>query len=127
MMETAKQEEAYRAAFEIYCGNPGWVTFFREVLGKTGLIRRHFPSPDERAAFERTEEYAKIQQLLGKLRERAKDEPNPGEPMKVITVRMPQSLHEALKNEAHEYSTSMNKLCISKLLQFIESELVPTD
>jgi hypothetical protein len=29
--------------------------------------------------------------------------------------------------EAHEHCTSMNKLCISKLLQFIESERVPNE
>jgi predicted HicB family RNase H-like nuclease len=127
MMETAKQEEVYRIAFDLYCRNPDWVTFFREVLGKTGLVRQHFPNSDDRTAFERTEEYAKVQQLLGKLRERAKDDQNSHEPIKVITVRMPESLHEALKHEAHEYHTSMNKLCISKLLQFIETELVPTD
>ena len=34
---------------------------------------------------------------------------------KVITVRMPDSLHEALKKEAQERNTSMNKLCIAKL------------
>jgi hypothetical protein len=42
-------------------------------------------------------------------------------------VRLPKSLHEALKEEAHVYRTSMNKLCISKLLQFIDNEFVPGD
>ena len=45
----------------------------------------------------------------------------------MITVRLPKSLHEALRDEAHEHRTSMNKLCISKLLQFIDSEQVPTE
>ena len=49
------------------------------------------------------------------------------EPTKVITVRMPKSLHEALRAEAHEHQTSMNKLCISKLLQFIDNEFVPDE
>jgi predicted HicB family RNase H-like nuclease len=45
----------------------------------------------------------------------------------VITVRLPQSLHEALKDEAHAHRTSMNQLCISKLLQFIDGDFVPND
>ena len=40
-------------------------------------------------------------------------------------MRIPQSMHEALRIEAYEYRTSMNKLCISKLLQFIDTEHVP--
>ena len=45
----------------------------------------------------------------------------------MITVRLPKSLHESLRAEAHEKRTSMNKLCISKLLQFIDTDLVPTE
>jgi hypothetical protein len=45
----------------------------------------------------------------------------------VITVRLPKSLHEALRHEAHNHKTSMNKLCISKLLQVIADDLVPSD
>jgi predicted HicB family RNase H-like nuclease len=45
----------------------------------------------------------------------------------VITVRLPKSLHESLRAEAHDRRTSMNKLCISKLLQVIDDELVPAE
>ena len=44
------------------------------------------------------------------------------EPTRVITVRLPKSLHEALRAEAHDHKTSMNKLCIAKLLQVLEEE-----
>ena len=54
-------------------------------------------------------------------------EKKPGEPTRVITVRIPRSMHDALKVEAHEHNTSMNKLCISKLLQFADRELVPIE
>jgi len=36
-------------------------------------------------------------------------------------------LHESLRHEAHERHTSMNKLCISKLLQIVDRELVPVE
>ena len=49
------------------------------------------------------------------------------EPTRVITVRLPKSMHDALKDEAYEHRTSMNKLCISKLLQFIDGQQVPPE
>ncbi|MCH5376127.1 MAG: toxin-antitoxin system HicB family antitoxin [Planctomycetes bacterium] len=105
-----------------------WVSFYREVLGIKGVIDQLFPTFMERCHFERTEEYAEIQQMLAKLREKSKPPKENGEePTRVITVRLPQSLHEALRNEAHNHKTSMNKLCISKLLQVIDEELVPSD
>ena len=100
--------------------------FFREVLGVGGVISRLFPTVAEKQEFERTEEYARIQQMLAKLREKRQtggDE----EPTRVITVRMPSSLHESLRAEAHCKQTSMNKLCISKLLQVIDEGLIPAE
>ena len=35
-------------------------------------------------------------------------------------------MHEFLRIEAYEHHTTMNKLCISKLLQFIDRGNVPT-
>lgn len=125
--ETDKSEEVYQAAYELFSRNPDWVTFFREILGLRGLVRRSHPTPDALAEFERNETYAEIQHLLTALRERRPASPTGREPTRVITVRLPKSLHEALRVEAHEHRTSMNKLCISKLLQFIDTELVPSE
>ena len=107
---------------------PSWVTFFREVLGVDGIVRQMYRTPEALAHFEQTPEYQKIQQMLAKLRENDADLPGgPREPTRVITVRLPKSLHESLKSEAHDRHTSMNKLCISKLLQVIDDELVPAE
>lgn len=124
-----KRQEVYRVASELYRQEPDWVTFFREVLGLDGLVRRVYTDPDALAEFEQSSEYMQIQQMLAKLRERTIDSANNGakEPTRVITVRMPKSLHEALRAEAHGRQTSMNKLCISKLLQVVDDELVPTE
>ncbi len=87
-----------------------------------------YQSPEALAQFEQTDEYQRIQQMLAKLRESDADLPGgPREPTRVITVRLPKSLHESLKSEAHERHTSMNKLCISKLLQVIGDDLVPAE
>ena len=117
-------QDVYRVASHLYGTGPDWVTFFREVLGVGGLIRRTYPDPAELTAFEQSSDYQQIQQMLAKLRERPV--PNDlGEPTRVITVRLPQSLHESLQAEAYEKHTSMNKLCISKLLQVVDNELIP--
>jgi predicted HicB family RNase H-like nuclease len=123
---TEKRQEIYRVAHELFSQKPDWVTFFREVLGVSGIIRRAYPEPHQFAQFEQTEEYVQIQQMLAQLRTgRAPAESD--EPIRVITVRLPRSLHEALRNEAHQHRTSMNKLCISKLLQMVDPDLVPPD
>jgi predicted HicB family RNase H-like nuclease len=122
-----KRNEVRRIVQHLFAKNPDWVTFFREVLGVTGIVRRSFPTKDLLDEFERSETYAEILQLLTRLREKQVTSEQQQEPTRVITVRLPRSLHEALRIEAHEHRTSMNKLCISKLLQFIEHEYVPTD
>lgn len=119
-----RKHTAQRIAAEMFQQQPDWIAFFREVLGVDGLIRRLFASPEELAAFEKTDEYTEIQQMLAKLRERSGSADNGKEPTRVITVRLPKSLHESLRAEAHDRKTSMNQLCISKLLQVIDAEMV---
>jgi predicted HicB family RNase H-like nuclease len=123
----SKEAQVHRVAAELFEQKPDWVTFFREVLGVGGAIRRAFPSAVEQAQFEQTAEYSDIQQMVAKLRERSIEAIDDREPTRVITVRLPKSLHESLRTEAHERKTSMNKLCISKLLQMVDSELIPSD
>jgi len=106
---------------------PDWVTFYREVLGVDGVIDELFPTYELRSKFEKSVPFAEIQQVLAKLREKNRGQKLPDEATRVITVRLPKSLHESLRHEAHNYKTSMNKLCISKLLQVIDGELVPSD
>ena len=121
-----QRQDVFRVADEIYRQRPSWVTFFREVLGVDGIVRQVYNSPENLSHFEQTPEYQKIQQMLAKLREDDSDLPGgPREPTRVITVRLPKSLHESLRAEAHDRHTSMNKLCISKLLQVVDDDLVP--
>jgi hypothetical protein len=110
-----------QVAQELFQKKPDWVTFFREMLGVSGSARSVFTSQDEYVLFEKSREYAEIQNMVLSLRNRKI--PGSGgavnEPTRVITVRLPESLHEALKAEAADHKTSMNKLCISKLLQVL--------
>jgi predicted HicB family RNase H-like nuclease len=122
-----RRQQVGRASNEVYRKSPDWVTFFREVLGVDGIVRQMFPNPSDLLAFEQSIEFTEIQQMMAKLRERSKHQSESNEPTRVITVRLPKSLHESLRAEAHQKRTSMNQLCISKLLQIIGNELVPAD
>lgn len=121
-----RKKEAFRIADQLYSQNPDWVTFFREVLGVGGVIRRLFAEPKALFEFEQSEEYAEIQQMVAKLREKSDVSAGDKEPTRVITVRLPASLHDSLKAEAHDRQTSMNKLCITKLLQVIDEQIAAT-
>lgn len=122
--EIERDRRVFDKAYELFSTKPTWVEFFREVLGVGGIVRTLYPSPVEMAEFERTETYEAIQEMLAELREN----PLPtkkSEATRVITVRLPKSVHDLLRTEAYDYRTSMNKLCISKLLQIIDAQLVP--
>ena len=49
-----RKHTAQRIANEMFHQQPDWITFFREVLGVDGLLRKLFASPEELAAFEKT-------------------------------------------------------------------------
>ena len=124
---TEKYQQILQTAKRLYEQEPDWVTFFREVLGVDGMVRGSFTSLEELASFERSQEFEQIQKWLVKLREQRNATDTESEPTRVITVRLPRSLHETLRAEAHEHRTSMNQLCISKLLQFIDNDQVPAE
>ena len=126
MIGTDRHREILRIAEDLYRASPPWATFFREIFGRSGIVRRRLPTPRRRADFEQSAAYAEIQQMLRKLREREVAPSDQG-PTRVITIRLPASMHAALRDEAHAYETSMNKLCISKLLQIIDDSLVPAE
>lgn len=157
-------DEIYRAAYERYVQGVHWATFYNEVLGRHGIVRRNCPTPESLCEFEQTDAYSKIQQMLTRLREvevqqrfhpkkksasgskeneeaerpeespwvnltrntePAKENNEDKDPTKVITIRIPRSVLEFLRWEANELSTSINQLCISKLLLSIDAGLIP--
>jgi predicted HicB family RNase H-like nuclease len=121
MIAVEKQAEVERSVKQLFEKATDWVRFYREVLGMQGIVRQLFPQQEDFAAFKRTDAYREILRLVGELREKKPLAETAGEPTRVITVRLPKSMHEALQAEAYEHRTSMNKLCISKLLQVIDN------
>ena len=124
---TEMYQEVLQVAENLYRQDPDWVTFFREVLGIDGAIRKSFPGFEELTLFEQSDEFDAIQNMLVKLREKRTSADPETEPTRVITVRLPKSMHEYLRTEAHDLRTSMNKLCISKLLQVIGEDKIPNE
>ncbi|MCA9263549.1 MAG: hypothetical protein KDA60_06855 [Planctomycetales bacterium] len=122
-----RRREVHRIASELFRQQTDWVTYFRRILGVDGVVRQMFPSQHELNELEASQEFQEIQQMLAKLRELGNTPVDENEPTRVITVRLPKSLHEFLRTEAHEKRTSMNKLCISKLLQVVDEDLIPND
>jgi hypothetical protein len=127
MLASEKAADVKRMADQLFADAPDWVTFYREILGPRGIVRHTFPTREMFADFKQTESYQEILRMLAKLREQGPTALETAEPTRVITVRLPRSLHEALRDEAYEHRTSMNKLCISKLLQFIDGQQVPPE
>lgn len=117
-----RAERAYRMALDLYRQRPSWITFFREILGVEGAVNRLFDHRDELREFEGTDEYQRIQQMLTQLRDSDNAPEENREATRVITVRLPSSLHESLRAEARDRNTSMNKLCIAKLLNQLAEE-----
>ncbi|MDP1561095.1 MAG: toxin-antitoxin system HicB family antitoxin [Pirellulaceae bacterium] len=109
-------------ARDLYRQSPDWVKFFREVVGVDGAARKVFTTQDEFIAFERSDAFHTIKRMVNALRSNKSTSHSEEEETRVITVRLPESVHEALKAEAEDHGTSMNKLCISKLLQVLDED-----
>lgn len=111
-----------QVAERLYAMEPEWVVFFREVLGVDGIVRRTFSDPEALTRFECTPQYARIREMLDGLRSRQRESASRGEAQRVVTVRMPRSLHESLKDEAGRMRVSVNTLCISKLMKLLDEQ-----
>ena len=109
-----------QVAERLHAMDPEWVVFFREVLGVDGIVRRTFSEPDALMRFECSPQYARIREMLDGLRARQQDRQSQREAQRVVTVRMPRSLHETLKTEAEQMRVSINTLCISKLMKLLD-------
>jgi len=109
-----------QVAERLHAMNPEWVTFFREVLGVDGIVRRTFGDAESLVQFECSPQYARIREMLDGLRVAQNERPADRESQRVVTVRMPRSLHETLKSEAEQMKVSVNALCISKLMKLLD-------
>ena len=120
-----RPREVLRIAQEAFSKTGSWVVFYREMLGLDGVVRQLFRDADEMRYFEGTPEFVELQEMIAAIRSQDSSKGDSAEPERMITIRLPKSLHDALRIEADDMKLSINKLCISKLLQRIESRYVP--
>ena len=109
---------------------PDWVTFFQEIMGVDGTIRRLFPDPTEIESFHKTPEFQTIQKMLGQLRSQDLDPQHGVEATQMITPRLPKCLHRYLQAEVEElrksgYKISLNGLAIVKLCVPVDVCMLP--
>lgn len=122
-------EERCRQAFEVandlFANAPTWICFYRELMGGSGMLHTLFDNNKDFGSFLRTDQYHQIQLMLTALRSRELPENDPNDPQRMITVRLPKSLHEAMCEEAGRLNISVNRLCISRMLQLLDPEMIP--
>lgn len=92
-----------------------------------GLVARQFADASKRAAFRKTDTYAKLHKLVEKKMQQ-NGVVSGAEPTKSgrFVVRLPKSMHAALEREAITEGTSLNQLVLAKLAIGL-SELVKGD
>lgn len=117
--------QAFDIANDLFGNSPTWVCFYRELLASGGMLYTLFSDNGDYEAFQRSDQYQQIQGMLTGLRGRDLPENDPNDPQRMITVRLPKSLHEAMCDEAMRLNISINKLCISRMLQMLDPTMIP--
>jgi hypothetical protein len=81
-----------------------------------GLLTRAYPTPAQRRAFVKSPQYQRIRQLLREAIDRhgLVTGATPRKSGRFV-VRLPQSLHVALEQEARREGVSLNQLVVAKL------------
>ncbi len=121
----ARCKQAFDIANDLFGNAPTWVCFYRALMGGEGFIPALFQDHEDFGRFLRSEQYHQIQLMLTALRSRDLPENDPNDPQRMITVRLPKSLHEALCDEAVRLGISVNRLCISRMLQLLDPKMIP--
>jgi len=116
----------FETATELFGVAPTWTAFYRETLGGDGVSRSLFKDMDEAREYDASDEHSKVMEMLTVLRSRDLPENDPHEQQRMITVRIPKSLHDSICDEANALAVSVNKLCISRLLQKVDLSMIPS-
>lgn len=126
MISQAKLNSLVKAVEAAFTTATDWVDAFRQILGLDGILRSSLSAAELTWLEREGNLYPQWQERIAKMRA-AESQVVEIPAQRVITVRLPVPLHASLRSEAHDMKTSMNKLCISKLMQPIDPKYVPTD
>ena len=101
-----------------------WVIFYREIYGVDGLLSK-IPVPWKNAIL-KSSLGREMQVMMRELRQQIL-QVLPCEDSKSFTVRTSESVYKSLLKEAEQRKVSPNKLYITKLIQFVENDLIPEE
>lgn len=122
---SAKEAEVLRAAEQAFAGTGKWVVFYRTMMGTDGVVQNLFPNSQQRQQFCQSEAMAEVQEMIAAMRSADTSKSDATEPERMITIRIPMTLHEVLKKESDWAELSINQVCISKLIQPLQDRHVP--
>jgi predicted HicB family RNase H-like nuclease len=114
-----------QVAAELFGVAPTWTAFYRETLGVDGVAHRIFSDSEEYRNYECSDCHSKVLEMLTVLRCKDVTDCDPTEVQKMITIRIPKSLHDRICAEANELDVSVNKLAITRMLQRIDMSMLP--
>ncbi len=117
--------EVLRLAEIAFSQTGSWVVFYREMLGVDGVVRRLFPDAEQLRFFEGQEEFIELQEMVAAMRSQDPGKSTEVEPERMVTIRLPKSVHEVLLAESEDMELSINQLSICKLLQPVDTRFVP--
>jgi predicted HicB family RNase H-like nuclease len=124
--ENLRRRQVVEVAAELFGVAPTWIAFFREIMGVDGVARTLFATNDSYREYEKSPEHMQILEMLTTLRSRDLPENDPSEAQRMITVRIPKCMHDWICDEANRLEVSVNKLCISRLVQLLDERMIPT-
>lgn len=119
----AELVDRIQAAAEAARGQ-GWVAFFANVFGPRGVLRTRLTA-QQLERFRMTETYAELLEMLADERSADRTSASAYEPERMITIRIPRSLHDVLCSESIDAELSLNKWAITKLTQPVAHRFVP--
>ncbi|MEO9590617.1 hypothetical protein [Rhodopirellula bahusiensis] len=116
-----------KLAAEVFAQTGSWVVFYREIMGCDGVVWKLFPDAAQRRHFESSPEFAELLEIMTSIRSQDNSKTSLHEPERMITVRLPRSMHSTAVNEAAELGLSINSYCLTKLLQPINKRFTPEE
>jgi len=122
-----RPEEVLRVAREAFAKTGSWVVFYRWMLSPGGVVDQLYPTRAMRQYFETTEAFAELLEMVTSIRSQDDSKAGAYEPERMITVRLPRSMHDAVIRDAEALDLSINKYCLTKLLQPTNKRFTPLE
>ncbi len=119
--------QVLRLAEEAFAMTGSWVVFYRTMLAPGGVVDQLYDSPVARRYFETTMEFSELLEMVTAIRSQDDFSSGSHEPTRMITIRVPRSLHAATIRESEDLELSMNAYCVTKLLQPANPRFTPLE